>query len=242
MKTVYAFAAILMLFPLASKAQGNSVSAELYNKEVLKADSLSKVAKAWETRATELKDTVSMQKAEIASLKADMAAAQGSANTLTDSIASLNQQIQDFSKEKNKFDNIRFRYANGRLQLPYDKESVDQALIFFNEIQDPELRETYKSIPTCLRDYSISVEDVRKTLNKLQNSPKDYTRYERDVWKEKALDILNDDAYTRRASSYVNNVSIYYLDNILKEAKTRINHCEDPQKISFTDLINHLYL
>lgn len=243
MKKLHIIAAFLMILPFASKAQDNAQLDYFTNKITTltnQVDSLTKLSKAWEVRATGLRDTVEMQKTEIASLRADMAASQESANTLSDSIASLNQQIKDFSKEKAKFDNVRARYANGRLQLPYDKESVDQALILFSEIQDPELKERFKSIPTCLRDYSGAIEKVRATLSSLQNSRQNYNKVTNADWQARALDILNNDAYTRMAGTYENNVSIYYLDNILKEARARINKSDNPKTVTFEDLIIHL--
>ena len=208
-------------------------------------DSIVKVLKSKETLISLLNDTIRQQTSQIENLNTSLAAVSAKDATLNDSIVSLNDSIKKliseiagFEAERNRFDDLRVKYANGRLQFPYDKKRADEALKLFSEIQNQDIRQDYVDLPTCFRDFPKAIEYVRATMVELEASREGFTKFSNSKWQDKAKEILNKDTYANTyAKNYRNGVSIYYLDDILAEASARISKTTDPRDISFQDLI-----
>ena len=201
-------------------------------------DSIEKVLKSKETLIGLLNDTIKQKSKEIESLQASLSEVSGRDKNLDDSIKRLSAQLSALMADKERFDDVRLKYANGRLQLPYDKKKADEALKLFNEIGNQEMRTEYIDLPTCFRDYPRAIEMVRATMVELEGSREGFTKFTNEKWQSKAKEILQGDAYTGTyAKNYRNGVSIYYLDDIISEAALRISKSTDPRLISFQDLI-----
>lgn len=206
-------------------------------------DSIQKLLNEKVEQIEQLQTKNNEQAEEITVLKTQVAELETTNKTLVDSTNNLNTKIESYANMNKNFDDLRLRYANGRLQLPYDKESADNAIKLFNEVSDPGKKEKYIDIKTCLNDYPTAKGLVVQTLTTLQGSMEGQSKFTVDKWKAEANSIIEGDSYTNvYKKNYKNNVSIYYLDNILKEAKARVATTKDPKQVSFEDLIIRLQM
>lgn len=155
----------------------------------------------------DLRDTILIQKVEIA--------------RLNEKVASL--------------DMVRLRYANGRLQLPYDDKKVEEAIKLFNSITDEALKEECKDILFWLNHYSYYLRDVRRLMHTLQDDSRRTDKFMFEEWKSDALSTINENAYLRESDDHY--FTIIYLDNIISAAKSRIERAGDKPSVDFSDLL-----
>lgn len=155
--------------------------------------------------------------------------------TLTDSIRILNARIAGLNEKVASLDMVRLRYANGRLQLSYNKEKINEAIELFNAITNESLKEQYKEVLFWLKKYGSYLPSIRELLNTLQNDQRN-NKFQIDEWKVDALTKLNANAYMRESQGHY--FTIYYLDKILSTAKSRIEQAKS--KVDFSDLLEQL--
>ena len=236
MKRYFLGISVALFACLFMSAQDMSQMMEAYGKLSVEKDSLEKVVKSQTILIDHLKETMANKDSVIASCTAQIKNLNNMDSVAADSIKKLNLQIEAFNKEQPRFDQVRLRYANGRLQLPYNEASVKEALELYEEISDPELKEKYSDITLCLREYPIAKEQVKETIIELEKSKANFNRFQLEEWKKAANVILNNNTYLKGSSKYHNGVSIYFLDNILKEAQEKIKRADKLEEVSFKDL------
>lgn len=199
-------------------------------------DSLQKVVSSQMQLIQELRDSINRKNSQLDSLLLGVAAANNSAGTLSDSIANLKAQLDHLGKDKVSFDTVRMRVGNWLLQYPYNPKTVPQALNVIQQVEDPTLKEKFIDLPTCLNDFPEASKSVAKTLQELQKSTDNFSKFKLEDWKKEANNIIKSDSYFIKSKSYRGGVSIYFLDKILKEAQERVNKATDPKQVSFKDL------
>lgn len=237
---IYSFIVFFfLLFTSRAFSQDASFLDQYANLKIEK-DSLVKVVASDESKIKELRDSLRAQSEEIKRLKSDIADTKVIRKNLEDSIATLSISAKSIEAERKKFDDVRVRYANGRLALPYDDEGIKAALALFSEINDPEILTEYTDVPTCLRDFKTEMIGVHQLMVDLENSRKGYNQFNNAEWKKIATNLIGNNSYTKR--KYLNGVSIYYLDNIIKEARGRVEKAGSAKDVSFQDLIIKLEL
>lgn len=187
-----------------------------------------------------LQETIKIQQKEIEDLNSCIEDLNNTITNITNEKLELNDKINIFEGNKGKIDEMRIKYLIGRLWLPYSKEGIKYALSVYNEISSQEEKDKYSSIPLCLYDYEKATAIILSTLQKIQNLKEKYGSAKIKEWKDEANQILKQNNYTNLYTKKYKEVSIYFLDDILKETKTRINSADDPETVYFEDLIIRL--
>ena len=158
---------------------------------------------------------------------------------LRDSLTIQTKEIKNLRNEVASLDMVRLRYANGRLQLPFNQEKVNDAIELFNGISDENLRNECAEILSWLRQYSFYLRDVQELMQSLQSDNRRENKFEFDEWRSSALKSIGQNRYLRDSQGH--RFSILYLDEILSMAKSRLTKATKPT-IDFSDLIERLNL
>lgn len=159
---------------------------------------------------------------------------------LKDSLAARTNEIMVLKKEAASFDMVRLRYANGRLQLPFDQEKVNEAIELFNGISDETLKNDCQEILSWLRQYNSYLRDVQDLMQTLQSDKRRENKFEFEKWKSDALNSINRNRYLRDSQGH--HFTIIYLDEILTLAKNRITKATNKSTVDLSDLIDRLQL
>ncbi len=157
---------------------------------------------------------------------------------LQDSVAQQNKEIVMLTEQLASLDMVRLRYANGRLQMPYNRQKVQEAIELFDGIQDPELKKRYQVVKTLLNQYESSLNQVKNLISKFQASPERTNKFNLEEWQKMALTEIAQNSYvaSRRPGQY----SILYLDDIIERAKKRIEVANESFYPDFSDLLEML--
>ena len=210
-----------------------------YNKLILKTDSLEKNSKTLNESIMALEETVKKKDAVIDSLRLVVTNIQDNDGRQTATISALQAEVESLKKNADKFDDISLRYANGRLQLPYDDARVKDAIELFDSIRNPDMKKEFIDIRNYLLKYPEAMQSVDNTLKELNESTKVYNMTKINEWKSVALGYINKNPFYNKKTA--KGVSYYFLDDILSEAADRVRSANDPKKITFTDLHYRIY-
>lgn len=142
-------------------------------------------------------------------------------------------------KEVAALDMVRLRYANGRLQLPFNQEKVNEAIELFNGISDLNLRNECSEVLTWLRQYSFYLRDVQELIRSIQSDNRRENKFKFDEWRSSSLNEINQNRYVRDSQGH--QFSIIYLDEIISIAKSRLTKATKPT-VDFSDLVERLQL
>lgn len=171
---------------------------------------------------------------QMANLRQQMA----EANSL---VASLRQQVDPVKRKNDSLkienDRLKYLYANGRLSLPYTKEKVDRAIKMISEVSNGKLEGNNKDVFDFLTAYPQYWASVRETLKQLQEIAKEgKIKTGRHLWVSKVNAIINSNDYYRLKKD-PNGVSIYYLDDLLKQVRKRVDRLTPGVEPNFEDFI-----
>ena len=158
---------------------------------------------------------------------------------LKDSIFHLNFIIDNQKKEIASLDNVKLRYANGRLDFPYNAEKINDAKTMFNSVNEAD-KKKYHGLLDALNYYNEAVvEEVRQLIESLPYTGPKLTKFDGDkyaVWKNQTLNKIRSNNFYRKSKN--DDFPISYLFNIVVEAEQRINKSKGPEDIpTFEDLI-----
>lgn len=158
---------------------------------------------------------------------------------LKDSLSIQANEIIGLRKEVAALDMVRLRYANGRLQLPFNQEKVNEAIELFNGISDSNLKNECNEVLTWLRQYSFYIRNVQELIRSIQSDNRRENKFKFDEWKSSSLNEINQNKYVRDSQGH--QFSIIYLDEIITIAKSRLSKATKPA-VDFSDLIERLQL
>lgn len=159
-------------------------------------------------------------------------------SNLQDTIINQNEELKKLQQELASLDMVRLRYANGRLELPYDNKKIEEAKEIFDGVQDPELKTKYQELIFWLDHYGECLDAVTLLITKLQADPRRDNIFKFEEWKVYALQEINSNEYNRKRKGY--QFSIPYLNDILSTAKSRLEKSKDQPNVDFSDLIERL--
>ncbi|MCH5238145.1 MAG: hypothetical protein J1E95_10175 [Muribaculaceae bacterium] len=154
-------------------------------------------------------------------------------SNLNDKITNQKNEIETLIKEVSSLDMIRLRYANGRLELPFDKQKIKESIELFNGIQDQSLKEKYYEIPLLLSQYEEYNQLVGNLLSSLEKDERNNS-IQLDEWKAFALKQLDNNKFSLEDRKH--NLHIKYLNAIILTAKDRIEK-STRHRVDFSDLI-----
>lgn len=158
---------------------------------------------------------------------------------LQDSISIQANEITRLTKNLASLDMVRLRYANGRLQLPYNKDKVNDAIELFNGITDTNLKTTYEEVLFWLSKYDIYINEVLSLLQSLQSDSNRENKFGFSDWRESALRSIRQNRYIKDRKGHY--YTILYLDQIILLAENRLTRATKPS-VDFSDLIDRLQL
>lgn len=157
---------------------------------------------------------------------------------LRDSLEQKNRQIESLMQQLSSLDMVRLRYANGRLQMPYDKQKVREAIDLFDGIKDVGMKEQYHEVREWLSQYDMYANDVLSLLTTLQQDSRRTDKFKFEEWKSYAVNEINQNFYV--TSCHNHQFTILYLDGIISTAKKRIQTASSKPSVDFTDLLEQL--
>jgi len=188
-----------------------------------------------------LKDnTIDSLKVELQEIKTTTLQENRILSNLRDSIVNQKRQINQFKKDAASLDMVRLRYANGRLQLPYDRKKIQEAIELFNGITNIDMKEQCQEVLTWLNQYDYYLKNVNSLMISLQENPDRTDKFKFDDWKNSALREINSNEYYMCSRGH--QFSILYLDEILDTAKKRIMKSGIKPTVDFSDLLERLDL
>ncbi len=237
---------LLATIDITIKAQNATVTMSMIEYEMAKArtDSLSSVIVKDQLKIDSLNNVVRVQDSIIVELKeqlksiSDMKRSSESViTTLKDSLTIQANEILCLKKEVAALDMVRLRYANGRLQLPYNQEKVNEAIELFNGISDKNLKNQCDEVLSWLHQYNFYLHDVQELIQSIQSDNRRENKFEFDEWRSDALKNLNQNRYIKDSKGH--QFSILYLDDILSTARNRLTKSTKPI-IDFSDLLERL--
>ena len=240
---------ILLLFVslgYTASAQDAIVTMTMGEYEMVKAriDSLSSVLVSNHTTIDSLNNLLRVQDSVINRLRGQLNSVndlhKGSDSliaALKDSLSIQANEIIGLRKEVSALDMVRLRYANGRLQLPFNQEKVNEAIELFNGISDLNLKNECNEVLTWLRQYSFYLRDVQELIRSIQSDNRRENKFKFDEWRTSAINEINQNRYIRDSQGH--QFSIIYLDEIISIAKSRLTKATKPT-VDFSDLIERL--
>lgn len=242
---------ILLLFVsigYTASAQDATVTMSMGEYEMVKSriDSLSSVLVSNHTTIDSLNNVLRGQDSVIGRLRGQLKSInnlhQGNDSVivaLKDSLSIQANEIMRLRKEVAALDMVRLRYANGRLQLPFNQEKVNEAIELFNGISDLNLRNECSEVLTWLRQYSFYLRDVQELIRSIQSDNRRENKFKFDEWRSSSLNEINQNRYVRDSQGH--QFSIIYLDEIISIAKSRLTKATKPT-VDFSDLVERLQL
>lgn len=159
--------------------------------------------------------------------------------TLRDSLRTQTDDVNRLRNEVASLDMVRIRYANGRLQLPFNEEKIRNAIELFDGISDKNLKVEYNEVRKWLTQYSIYLQDIKELVIQLQSDKRRENPFTFDDWRKDALTKISQDRYVINSDGH--DFSIYYLDDIISIARMRLKKAQKAP-VDFSDLIERLQL
>lgn len=240
-------ASLLMLFcfslPLrAQEATTVTMSMSEYESMKARMDSLNSVIRQITlvndslSLSLEVRDSIiSNLRGELVHVNTQMSSGNSQVIALKDSIQAQKAEISRLNEEVSSLDMVRLRYANGRLQLPYDDKKVREAIELFNAIQDESLKEQCQDVLAWLNQYGYYMREVKSLIQTLQDDSRRNNKFQFDAWKTEALRNISNNSYLRDSKGH--QFTIIYLDNIILAAKGRIERADSKSFVDFSDLL-----
>lgn len=168
---------------------------------------------------------------QIASLKADSDGKDSIIHALRSDKQNLDEQIQGYSKQLQALQEVADRsvakLANGRLYYKYDAELVRQSIQDLRGMKTEQVQREFAQVPHLLQSYESYSQDVKITMNRLQNIDTSLSNSKHKVneYRQQCMSILKQSTYYQNV--YVkkggNVWSIPYLDVIIDAAKSMIS-------------------
>lgn len=239
---------LLVSFISTANAQDATVTMSVseYEKAKARTDSLSKIIVENQGTIDSLNNVLRVQDSIIVRLKGQLRSISDRHQSsdslivvLRDSLTLQTNEILTLKKEVASLDMVRLRYANGRLQLPFNQEKVNEAIELFNGISDENLKNECHEILSWLLQYNLYLQDVQELMQSLQSDNRRENKFEFDAWRASALKRINQNRYLKDSQGHY--FTIIYLDEILSIAKGRLTKATKPT-VDFSDLIERLNL
>lgn len=239
---------LLVFFGYTANAQEATVTMSMAEYEMAKArtDSLSFVIVNAQATIDSLNNALRGQDSVILRLKGQLRnisnlhqSSDSVIVALKDSLTLQSTEITSLRKQVAALDMVRLRYANGRLQLPFNQEKVNEAIELFNGISDENLRNECSEVLSLLRQYSFYLRDVQELIQSLQLDNRRENKFEFDEWRSSALKSIRQNRYIKDSQGH--QFSIIYLDEIISIAKSRLTKATKPT-VDFSDLVERLQL
>lgn len=248
MKLISFILLLIFAFGYSANAQDATVTMSMSEYDMGKArmDSLFSVIENNQMTIDSINNVLIEQNFDIERLKGQLRSVselhQGSDSiivALKDSISFQANEIISLRKEVAALDMVRLRYANGRLQLPFNQEKVNDAIELFNGITDENLRNECREVLFWLQQYHGYLLDVQDLMQSLQSDNRRTDKFAFDEWRSSALQSINQNRYIKDSQGH--QFSIIYLDEILSIAKGRLTKATKAT-VDFSDLIERLQL
>ena len=239
----------ILICVLGLKAQDTTVSMPVTEYEHIKAklDSLNNTVAGQKDLIKSLNNQLSLQNDSIAQIhlllsekSADSQNHEAALKSLRDSLVQKNRQVESLMKQLSSLDMVRLRYANGRLQMPYDNKKINEAIELFDGIQDTSLKDQYQEVRYWLTQYDMFIRDVNTMLSSLQSDSRRTDKFKFEDWKRYAINEINDNLYVRSSASH--QFKILYLDGIISSAKKRIQTAGSKPSVDFSDLLEQMVI
>ena len=133
-------------------------------------------------------------------------------------------------------DTCMVKLANRWLYEKFDKESVDEAITYFDRIYNNELKNELSIVQKLLRDYEPAYREFQSILKQAQDDIERTSPFGVDEYKEKYIRRIQTMSYYLQY--YEGDWNIRYLNDKIKEALDRLQTHSDKKTADFSSLID----
>ena len=133
-------------------------------------------------------------------------------------------------------DTCMVKLANRWLYEKFDKESVDEAITYFDKIYNNELKNELSIVQKLLRDYEPAYREFQSILKQAQDDIERTSPFGVDEYKEKYIRRIQTMSYYLQY--YEGDWNIRYLNDKIKEALDRLQTHSDKKPADFNSLLD----
>ena len=133
-------------------------------------------------------------------------------------------------------DTCMVKLANRWLYEKFDKESVDEAITYFDRIYNNELKNELSIVQKLLRDYEPAYREFQSILKQAQDDIERTSPFGVDEYKEKYIRRIQTMSYYLQY--YEGDWNIRYLNDKIKEALDRLQTHSDKKPADFNSLLD----
>ena len=133
-------------------------------------------------------------------------------------------------------DTCMVKLANRWLYEKFDKESVDEAITYFDKIYNNELKNELSIVQKLLRDYEPAYREFQSILKQAQDDIERTSPFGVDDYQEKYIRRIQTMSYYLQY--YEGDWNIRYLNDKIKEALDRLQTHSDKKPADFNSLLD----
>lgn len=157
-------------------------------------------------------------------------------DSLFKEITRRDKEILQFQFKIGFFDTCMVKLANRRLYEKFDKRSVDEAITYFDRINNSELKSELSIVQKLLRNYESAYREFQSILKQAQNDIERTSPFGVEEYKERYIRMIQTMPYY--IQYYENDWNIRYLNKRIKEALNCLQTHSDKKYADFSSLID----
>lgn len=160
-------------------------------------------------------------------------------DSLSKEIEARDKEILQIQSNIGFVDTCMVKLANRWLYEKFDKESVDEAITYFDRIYNNELKNELSIVQKLLRDYEPAYKEFQSILKQAQSDIERTSPFGVDEYKERYIRMIQTMPYY--IQYYENDWNIRYLNKRIKEALNCLQTHSDKKYADFSSLIDSVY-
>lgn len=158
----------------------------------------------------------------------------------------LETQLENQNKYLAFADSLKLRISNDCFRFKYDKERVDEAVVYFNQMYSDKLRQSFAPMNELLRGYGMWYAEIKSILNSAQQDYSINTKKWKSAGMFGGMEYKPNQKFIKEIKSsyyyskyYKNNWTIFYLDDLITKAIDRLNQYNEKNDtpLDFTDIL-----
>lgn len=157
-------------------------------------------------------------------------------DSLSKEIKARDKELLQIQSNIGFVDTCMVKLANRWLYEKFDKESVDEAITYFDRIYNNELKNELSIVQKLLKDYEPAYREFQSILKQAQDDIERTSPFGVDEYKEKYIRRIQTMSYYLQY--YEGDWNIRYLNDKIKEVLDRLQTHSDKKPADFSSLID----
>lgn len=157
-------------------------------------------------------------------------------DSLVREIESRDKEIQQFKSNVGFVDTCMVKLANRWLYEKFDKQSVDEAITYFDRIYNNQLKNELSIVQRLLRGYESAYSEFQSILRQAQGDIERTSPFGVEEYKERYLRMIQSMPYY--IQYYESDWNIRYLNEKIKEALSCLQTHSAEKPADFSSLID----